>query len=90
MRAAPLHTHTSASSITFTVGGDNGYKGIGEITVTYEDNTVVTVYSDYLTNCETATGVSNHVVDMPAARKVLRDGQLIIIVDDKEYNILGF
>ena len=80
----------NASSITFTVGGDNGYKGIGEITVTYEDNTVVTVYSDYLTNCGTATGVSNHVVDMPAARKVLRDGQLIIIVDNKEYNILGF
>ncbi len=80
----------NASSITFTVGGDNGYKGIGEITVTYEDNTVVTVYSDYLTNCGTATEVSNHVVDMPAARKVLRNGQLIIIVDDKEYNILGF
>lgn len=80
----------NASSITFTVGGDNGYKGIGEITVTYEDNTVVTVYSDYLTNCGTATEVSNHVVNMPAARKVLRDGQLIIIVDDKEYNILGF
>ena len=80
----------NASSITFTVGGDNGYKGIGEITVTYEDNTVVTVYSDYLTNCGTATGVSNHAVDMPAARKVLRDGQLIIIVDNKEYNILGF
>ena len=80
----------NASSITFTVGGDSGYKGIGEITVTYEDNTVVTVYSDYLTNCGTATEVSNHVVDMPAARKVLRDGQLIIIVDNKEYNILGF
>ena len=80
----------NASSITFTVGGDSGYKGIGEITVTYEDNTVITVYSDYLTNCGTATEVSNHVVDMPVARKVLRDGQLIIIVDNKEYNILGF
>lgn len=80
----------NASSITFTVGGDSGYKGIGEITVTYEDNTVVTVYSDYLTNCGTATEISNHVADMPTARKVLRDGQLIIIVDNKEYNILGF
>ena len=79
----------NASSVTFTVGGSKGYKGIGAITVTYEDNTVVTVYSDYLTKCDNISTVVNPSVNAPAARKMLRDGQLIIIVNNQEYNILG-
>ena len=80
----------NASTVTFTVGGSKGYKGIGAITVTYVDNTVVTVYSDYLTKCDNTSTVVNPAVSAPAARKMLRDGQLIIVVDNKEYNILGF
>ena len=79
----------NASSVTFTVGGSKGYKGIGAITVTYEDNTVVTVYSDYLTECGTPTEVSNNVVEMSAARKVLHDGQLYIQIGDQLFNIQG-
>ena len=79
----------NASSVTFTVGGTKGYKGIGAITVTYEDNTVVTVYSDYLTNCGTTTDFSNNVVEMPTARKVLHDGQLLIQTGDQLFNLQG-
>ncbi len=57
--------------------------------MTYEDNTVVTVYSDYLTNCGTATDLSNNVVEMPAARKVLHDGQLYIQIGDQLFNLQG-
>lgn len=79
----------NASSVTFTVGGTKGYKGIGAITVTYEDNTVLTVYSDYLTNCGTTTDFSNNVVEMPTARKVLHDGQLYIQIGDQLFNLQG-
>lgn len=78
----------NASSVTFTVDGDKGYKGIGAITVTYEDNTVVTVYSDYLTSCDGSTAV-NYPHSAVSARKVLRDGQLFIILGDDTYTLTG-
>ena len=78
-----------ASSVTFTIGGDKGYRGIGSITVTYEDNTVVTTYSDYLTSCSGATEVEQTAVSQPAACKVLRDGQMYIQIGEKIYSLTG-
>lgn len=76
-----------ASSVTFTVGGDKGYRGIGAISVIYEDNTVITTYSDYLTHCG-ATGMENQQSDT-ANRKLLIDGRLYILVGETLYDITG-
>lgn len=80
----------NANKVVFSVGGSSGHRRIAAVKTTLNGSSEQIEYTNYLTNCGTATEVSNHVVDMPAARKVLRDGQLIIIVDNKEYNILGF
>lgn len=76
-----------ASSVTFTVGGNNGYRGIGAISVTYEDNTVITTYSDYLTHCG-ATGIENQPSGT-SNRKLLIDGRLYILVGETLYDITG-
>ena len=79
----------SASNIVFTIGGDNGYRGLKAITVTYDDNTTVFDYSDYLTSCD-ATDVSEEPLQpSETGRKYIRDGQLVIVVGEHEYNILG-
>jgi len=80
----------NANKVVFSVGGSSGHRRIAAVKTTLNGSSEQIEYTNYLTSCGTATEISNHVVDMPAARKVLRDGQLIIIVDDKEYNILGF
>lgn len=80
----------NASSVTFTVGGDSGYRGIKAITVTYEDNTTINHYSDYLTHCDgTATYEVNTVGTNIHARKVLRNGQLLIMVGNDTYTLTG-
>ena len=76
-----------ASSVVFTVDGDSGYRGISAIKVTYEDNTVVAIYSDYLTSCITTDIEQTTVV--PAARKVMIDGRIYIQLGDQLYTITG-
>ena len=77
-----------ANSVTFTIGGDSKSRGLSAIKVTYDDNTTVFVYSDYLTSCDGTTAISNQKSEI-SAQKILRDGQLIIIHQGREYNILG-
>ena len=77
----------NASSVVFTVDGDSGYRGISAIKVTYEDNTVVAIYSDYLTSCITTEIEQTTVV--PAARKVMIDGRIYIQLGDQLYSITG-
>lgn len=77
----------NASSVVFTVDGDSGYRGISAIKVTYEDNTVVAIYSDYLTSCITTDIEQTTVV--PAARKVMIDGRIYIQLGDQLYSITG-
>ena len=47
-----------------------------------------TSYSDYSTACEHGTGVEKTCVE-PNAKKVLRDGQVLILRDGRTYTILG-
>lgn len=80
----------NASSVKFTVGGDSGYRGIGAIAVTYNDNTVVTTYSDYLTSCEGSTMEIDQVNnDHPQIKKCFINGHLYIMVGDAIYTITG-
>lgn len=78
----------NASSVVFTVDGDSGYRGISAIKVTYEDNTVVTSFSDYITSCGDHTGIENDCISVPT-HKILRNGQLLIVIGDQIYNIMG-
>ena len=79
----------NASSVKFTVGGDNGYRGIGAIAVTYNDNTVFTTYSDYLTSCDgSTTGIDNPKSNIEY-HKILRNGQILILRDGHIYNLMG-
>lgn len=76
-----------------TTNSDANGPGIYGITVythgKSSSTTTTTTYSGYTTTCsETST---NNVEDMtkPAIRKVLRDGQLFIIVDGVTYTVYG-
>ena len=79
-----------ADEVIFSVGGSSGHRRIAGVTVTLNGESTMVIYTDYMTSCDAGTGIDNTATDTPAATKVLRDGQLIIIVDNKEYNILGF
>ncbi len=80
----------NANSVVFSVGGSSGHRRIAGVKVTLNGNGEQTEYTDYLTKCDNTSTVVNPAVSAPAAHKVLRDGQLIIVIDNKEYNILGF
>jgi endonuclease I len=79
-----------ADEVIFSVGGSSGHRRIAGVTVTLNGESTMVIYTDYMTSCGAGTGIDNTATDTPAATKVLRDGQLIIIVYNKEYNILGF
>ena len=79
-----------ADEVVFSVGGSSGHRRIAGVTVTLNGESTMVIYTDYMTSCGAGTGIDNTATDAPAAIKVLRDGQLIIVVDNKEYNILGF
>ena len=84
-------TNTSSLSgiapITFSTNYETD-KGIGISSATINATGVGTSYERYITSCDGTTVV----MIQPAAsqaHKVLRDGQLIIIYQGREYNILG-
>ncbi len=79
-----------ADNITFSIGGDSGYKGISAIKVTYEDITSLNIYSAYLTSCSGASSEAvNAVMDAPSASKQFINGQLYILVGDELFDIFG-
>ena len=83
----------NTNSVTFTVGGDSGYRGIGGITVTYIDQTQMSVLSDYMTSCGGTTEVEGvqHTEDeiQTEARKFIKDGKLYIEANGIVYDIFG-
>lgn len=83
-------TNTSSfsgtSPLTFSTNYNTG-QGIGFTRVVINATGSGMSYSAYLTNCGT-TGIENERIST-VKRKILRDGQLLIIVDDQIYNIFG-
>ena len=63
-------------------------KGIRISSATINATGASTSYNRYITSCDGTTDVMI-LPAAPAAKKVLRDGQLIIIYNGREYNILG-
>lgn len=80
----------NAKQVVLTIGGSSGNRRIASMKVTTNGSSTQVEYTNFLTKCDNTSTVVNPAVNAPVARKVLRDGQLIIIVDNKEYNILGF
>ena len=90
MDATGLIWSGSAVNIVFTVDGTSGYRGLSAIKVTYNDNTTVYIYSDYITSCDGSSMEVQHVQkQQPAAQKVLIDGKLYILLGEKIFTITG-
>lgn len=80
----------NANSVIFSVSGSSGHRRIAAVKTTLNGSSEQTEYTNYLTKCDNISAVVNSTASVPVARKELRDGHLIIIVDNKEYNIFGF
>ncbi len=87
---------TSLRDLEYSFNNASGKLGI-EVTCTtnsiYVYSITVTAnggasYSNYSTACEHGTGVEKTCVE-PNAKKVLRDGQVLILRDGRTYTILG-
>ena len=87
---------TSLRDLEYSFNNASGKLGI-EVTCTtnsiYVYSITVTAnggasYSNYSTACEHGTGVEKTCVE-PNAKKVLRDGQVLIFRDGRYYNLLG-
>jgi len=86
-------TWTNKSSLTgispITFYSSYGTKqGIRISSVTINATGASTSYNRYITSCDGLTEVLV-LPAKPAAKKMLRDGQMIIIYNGREYNILG-
>lgn len=80
----------SAANIVFTVQGDSGYRGLSAIKVTYDDNTTVFVYSDYLTQCGTqdVEAVNGERLTEKGEKLIIND-QLYLRYQGAMYNVQG-
>ena len=92
-------TKTGGTTLRNLVFDFNNATGTASITVTCTTNSIyihsISIqcgtgfsYSNYTTLCDTE-GVEEVASDQPAARKVIRNGQIIIIRGDAVYSITG-
>lgn len=79
----------TADEVVFTIGGTSGHRRIAAVEVTMNGVGETTVYSRYITSCQTTTELTEHPMDMRSARKVLIGGQIYLQVADGLYNMLG-
>lgn len=77
---------TGTSALTFSTNYNTG-QGIGFTRVTINATGVGTLYSAYMTNCGT-TNIEQQEVAAPA-RKVIRNGQILILRGEKIYTLQG-
>ena len=80
----------NADNVTFTVGGSSSNRRFAEVQVTMNGSGDIITYSDYLTHCTQATEAVTQPVTPKTAQKILRDGQLLIRVNNMLYNIMGY
>ena len=74
----------------FTIGGSSGNRRLTQMVVTLNGSGQQTVYTGYMTSCGQASAVNQTASpDEQRARKLLRDGQIVIIVGGQEYNLIG-
>ena len=78
----------SADEITFTFGGSKDHRRVQALKVTMNGEGAVTTYTDFLTSCGGTQDIDN-TESAAVARKVLLDGQLIIVVGEQLFNLTG-
>lgn len=79
----------NADNVTFTVGGSSSNRRFAEVQVTMNGSGDIITYSDYLTHCTQVTEAVAQPVTPKTAQKILRDGQLLIRVNNMLYNMMG-
>ena len=88
----------NGTGVVFTVDGESGFRGFSSITVTYlvdasEDDEDPPYFVDYMTSCgdvpEPEEGIESIQTSDVRSQKILRDGQLYIVIDDMIYNSIG-
>jgi len=95
----------SAETVTFTVGGDSGYRGIKAIDIIFGEQSIVTTYRLYLTSCEDEPGdpgdpgdpgePGNQGIEQigssadPQPVKFIRNAQLYILCGEHIYDTQG-
>lgn len=96
-RGTKLGTITKGTSTTLTVTGDYPYIGVrsnsgalymNSLTITWGGGSTVT-YSGYTTVCADQPTGMEQTESEPVVRKVIRNGQLLIIRDGETYNARG-
>ena len=91
-----VNSSTSGRALVFRAGDYNVFGGYATSNINgteYFDLEIGsegggTSYSNYSTACDHGTGVEKTCVE-PNAKKVLRDGQVLILRDGRIYNLLG-
>ena len=78
----------SADQVVFSVGGGSGNRRIAQLDVTMNGSGETTIYSDYITSCQSVTEVEILPVEQPA-RKILVGGQLLIQIGEHIYTATG-
>ena len=80
----------SADQVVFTIDGSSEHRRIAGLAVTLNGQTTVTTFSRFITTCQTATDIDQEIVNRQSSnRKVLKDGQLVILKNGAMYTILG-
>ena len=76
------------STLTFSSNYGSG-KGIGIQSIIIKAGSVSEVYVRYITSCGGATEAVHPSVSAPRATKLLRDGQIYILIGDQMFTITG-
>lgn len=79
----------TADEVVFTIGGTSSHRRIAAVEVTMNGVGETTVYSRYITSCQTTTELIEKPMDMRSARKVLIGGQIYLQIADGLYNMMG-
>jgi len=77
-----------ADEVMFTIGGTSGHRRIHAMKVTRDGISDGTIYSRFITSCQTETEVELLPTDEPA-RKMLIGGQIYILLGEQLFNLQG-
>ena len=80
----------NANQVKFTIGGSSGNRRLTQMVVTLNGSGQQTVYTGYMTSCGQASAVNlTASPDEQKARKLLRNGQIYILIGEQMYNLTG-
>lgn len=78
----------NADEVIFTIGGTSGHRRIHAMTVTRNSTGEGTIYSRFITNCQTGTEVELRPIDEPA-RKILVGDRIYIQLGEALFTLTG-